>query len=376
MISASEQTMSHQWGSYPANSIEQYVEDIAQTVGPYLAFGLSDAEIDVPGYERKDWAVDRLKRLEALHSIKVLRHGEYANYADISVLDIHDALDPRELQLGYFDIAKQSLPQLREAMRDRELAHLPMQVGILGDMEIPSLAFGAKKIADDFDRYARPFVQAGDMELTRLTSDLELQEQGLAIQFECPVETLAALASARDGKDSSSSLASTIVRQVAVLPQNALTALHFCYGRHNGKPLDAPDSHQENAYAPVVELINQTLSMWPEGHDKPKIVGMPIIAEGGHMPTDRAIKNIVAQLQDLKMPSETMLAPGTATFYTEIPDLVRLNGRIQDGIGKPVAISSPCGKSSLRTRLRAARLVMGREAVAIRQLRASASAAM
>jgi hypothetical protein len=367
-----EQPGIHQWGSYPAATLEQGLQEVTSTVGEYLVFGMPDCEINTPNRFREDWVVGNLKLLADTPGIVTVKDGDYSGYKDFPTYDIGpEGLDSFDLDLGYFDMAKETLPYIIAALKKEGLEDMPIQVGIPGYRQIPTFAFGQYKALRS--KYLQNHTIATRGEMFRLAKDADLAKQGLGIQLEYPVETLAVLDAAKKsrrlGTIAAKYMARGIAGQAGDLPQALPKAVHPCYGRYLGEAADAPDPDKSGSYEPVVTLINETLSQWPDGHEPPRIFGFPVIPEGRSMPSKKAQREIVAQLGDLALPKGTVLAPGIVTQHTKAREVAILGNDIQDKIGSPIAIAAPCGLASLRKQPGAALGVLRQEREAVEMLR-------
>lgn len=376
----------HLWGSYPAPTIQQGLEEIGTTVGRHLVFGMPDGEIDTPKLERKDWVIGNLKRLrDETRGIKVVKWGDYKNYDDMAVLDIGpEGLDPYDIHLDYHKAAMDSFPFVIDSLEENHLAHLPMQVGIPGYRQYPTFAFGKYPIPgiDAYKglrgKYLKPFIKATDDEMVMLSRDPELNAHGQGIITEHPVETIATVDTWRKrgsfvGKRLGSYMVKGMGEQIEALPRTALTGRHLCLGRFKGDPAIPFDPEEPNALEPMVYLANEDLSRWPKGHMPPRVYGIPVIPESGKLPNKKAQKEIAAQLGDIALPIGTRLVPGLITYDAPTEELVAFYRLIQKEVKGTVTPGAPCGLSSLRLHKDPdARLtVLRRHAEVAEQLRAA-----
>jgi len=188
--------------------------------------------------------------------------------------------------------------------------------------------------------------------VTALYSNPEISSFNPGIQFEHPVETLAVLEAYQKGRRLGGAvarfMAGGIASQYTSLHTKARTAIHLCYGRFKGHAAPvAPDPTLPGAFEPVVSLVNYTVQKVTETHVPPAVIGLPILQEGGDRIGSRDIQGIVAQMKGLDVPRETALAFGIATQNTDVEDIVRFGDALQNGLGRPILISSPCGKGSM-----------------------------
>lgn len=356
------QTGNHQHGSQSSElTIAQAVRVVDSTVGPYLHFGISDGETNIEGqtpekkpydFKRDEWVVGPIQKLEAVPGIDIISPGGYRDYDDFPRHVVTGPLNPESLPLEYAQIVRLTLPVMREALGDTLLRGYGLQIGIPGYRQIPSFAFGQYKPLLMPKKYQRPFTAATRQNVAALYSNPEILRFNPGIQFEHPVETLAALEAYRKGKIlgglAARFMASGIASQYASLHAKARTAIHLCYGRFKGHAApSAPDPSLPGVFEPVVGLANHTVQKIAETHTPPAVFSIPLLQEGGGMVGQGAIREIVAQMKDLNMPRRTAIAFGIATQHTDAEDIARFGDALQNGLGRPILVSSPCGKGSM-----------------------------
>lgn len=343
----------HLIGSYYAPDLETGLSQVVDTVGDKLYFGMPDLELDMNGAERKDWVIGALRNLrDHTPGIIVKKPGNYTSYEDMALLDIGpEGLDPFDIKLGYFDAAKQSLPFVRQALAAAGREDLPMEIGIPGYGQLPPFAFG--RVKGMLPKYRRPLMQATQHEQVRIAHDHELAaDGGVGVQTEHPVETLMMLEawqkSKRAGQALGNILGRSIAGQQADLPRTMPRAEHLCYGRFMGEPAAEPDLEQPGALQPVITLANEIAAHKPKHHDPTRVTTLPIVAESGHLPSERAQNEIIAQLSDLVLHKETRVSLGIITYNTPADQVARFMERAQNKSNLIFMPGAPCGLSSLR----------------------------
>lgn len=319
----------HLVGSIPASDTADAMALAVRSLGDDLD-QLPDGETG----ERRNWIISMLETFRDHPVLELAKDGDWSDYDKTPRFKIKsgERLYGTHLDLGITTAARRALPTYRRT-RDELAAGAAsgrgprFQVGIPGDVDLAMFTFGPAGPV----RHLRPFTEALATTMHEVHASAG---DDVVFQIEIPVELVLL---ARAPRPARAGMADLIARRIAALaagaPAGARLGVHLCLGDMNHRALGRIQDAE-----PLVRLANALVKRWPAGREL-LYVHAPLAA-ADIPPVDDP--DFYRPLRDLRLGQVRFIA-GYAHEDQDLAVQQRIRRHIEDGVGRPVDVSTSCG---------------------------------
>lgn len=316
----------HLVGTIPADSTEEALSLVSDTVGDRITDWLPDGETG----SRKNWIGRLVENLKSHHDLELAKDGDWSDYESTPGFKVKKDHEFTSVDLDYFEHFENSWPEFQNARSDLGRPDLSFQIGIPGPIDVAFAAFGFNPVGGF--KHVKPFEEATTREVEKIH---DVAGDEVVYQLEIPIEVeianripgpLRALGAQR--------LAKRILRVVEDSPVGTRWGFHLCVGDMNNESF----SKLKDATT-IVQLANALAAQFPSSHVL-EFVHMPL-AHGAIPPTSDP--KFYAPLLDLKLPDRVRFIAGFSHERQRLEDQRKVRAILEVMVDGPVDVASSCG---------------------------------